>query len=230
MHRLLVFLLFILFYTSCTKDSSNRKIVITGRFVQSSSNTVGVNNLKLSFYQFASSSVPVVLPGTTFPSSAESVTDNDGYFKTNFTRGGGILNSNHNSITMGATTILYGQSFLGNVPATDTDLGTINLFKHVHTAIVEITPEKTISPTDSIYVNAITDTGFYSKLITGISIPANTSKIIDTITNTQSIIRSILNNEYSNTVSVLLKYIYGDTAPETAADENEKTYSFSLSN
>lgn len=221
--------LIVIAFISCKKE--RHIVTISGMLLQSSSNPVPVGNYTLSFYQ--QGSTPELIDIGTYSASATCVTTAAGNFQCNFTEGKGtflgISMTNKGNITMSGQRINNMIPFWTDLPASDTTLQNIFLYKIMHSAIVKIIAATDISASDTFIVQAPTLSGLHNKLITGVAIAANSTIAIDTIQDMIFTTYSFASKQYENPLYLYKnRASYGYYAPEPGLDENEKAYIFSI--
>ncbi len=177
----MVLILVITFFSSCKKE---KFITISGRLVLSSSNRVPVSNAQLEFYQRGSGGIGI--PSSSGSSNLTARTNADGHFTAKFPLGQGqfigIPFSSMMPINMSVSSNNIDASWQ-NLPASDTSLGEIYLYKLVRQLVVQVSSNTAILPSDTLILNASTTSGRFSKQYTNLSIPATTLTVLDTIPN-----------------------------------------------
>lgn len=181
----IIFILFVFaVLAGCRKRT--RIYSIKGKILLSSSNPVPVSNYKLSFYQAGSPGA--ILPIGASSSSGASVTDAEGNFNCRFPAGEAFffmlpLSSNVPLSMAGANPDPAINLYWSNIPAKDTALQDVYLYKMIKKAVIKLNTNAEILSSDTLHIIAPTSTGQHDKFVTGLSIPANTTVAIDTISN-----------------------------------------------
>ena len=172
----------VLLLSGCSKKT--KVYSIQGRVLQSSSNPVPLSNYKLTFFQ--PGRPEALIPIGASSASTSSFTNNNGFFSCRFQTGEAtfllipLSNSSPLSMRGDNNDPLINLSW-SNIPAKDTVLGDVYVYKKINKAVIKIISSTEILPQDSLIIRAPTALGEYRKVLTGISIQPNTIITADTI-------------------------------------------------
>lgn len=202
MRKLIISTGLIILLFGCRKKT--KVYSIEGRILQSSSNPVPQGNYKLTFYQKGSPIIPIPIGSSS--ASATSLTNADGYFNCRFQTGEAtfllIPLSNSSPLTMqGDNNNLHINLYWNNIPARDTVLGNVYLYKQINKAIIKISSSIEILPADTLNITTQTSTGDYKKILSGLSIQPGTVTSIDTISQLISANFDVLQKQYTFSIN-----------------------------
>src|SRR5690242_3506473 len=179
----LTVLLVLLFFSACKKS---KPVIFSGRLLLTKTHPIPLADRKIQLYQSGSSAI--IFSST--PSTSVSKTDANGYFNLTFTPGRANFSvfSGPNSTPLFFSSVpgdsAFPQFYRRNFSDSDYNPGQPTYVgKSIDTAVIKVYLLSNLDATDTIGLNGYTVIGRVDREYTGLTAPAGSTMILDTITN-----------------------------------------------